>query len=26
MDICRKVPPPRVEVAPEHWVDCHLYA
>jgi peptide/nickel transport system ATP-binding protein/oligopeptide transport system ATP-binding protein len=23
--ICRKVPPPRVEVAPDHWVDCHLY-
>ncbi|MBW2593433.1 MAG: ABC transporter ATP-binding protein [Deltaproteobacteria bacterium] len=26
INICRKVPPPRVEVAPEHWVDCHLYA
>lgn len=23
--VCRTVPPPRVEVAPDHWVDCHLY-
>lgn len=25
MGICRKSPPPRVEVGPDHWVDCHLY-
>lgn len=25
MDICRKEPPPHVEVGPDHWVDCHLY-
>ncbi len=23
--ICRKVPPPHVEVTPDHWVNCHLY-
>lgn len=26
MDICRKVPPPRIILAPGHWVACHLYA
>ena len=23
-DICRKTPPPHVEVGKDHWVDCHL--
>ena len=25
MDVCKKVDPPLIEVAPRHWVDCHLY-
>ncbi|WP_022669094.1 ABC transporter ATP-binding protein [Desulfospira joergensenii] len=25
MEQCREVPPPRVRVAEDHWVDCHLY-
>jgi peptide/nickel transport system ATP-binding protein len=25
MDVCRKVDPPLLEVAPQHWCDCHLY-
>ena len=25
MDVCRKVDPPLIEVAPGHWCDCHLY-
>jgi peptide/nickel transport system ATP-binding protein len=25
MDVCKKVDPPLLEVAPEHWCDCHLY-
>lgn len=26
MDVCREVEPPFVEVAPHHFVACHLYA
>jgi peptide/nickel transport system ATP-binding protein len=25
MDICREQMPPAVDVAPQHWVRCHLY-
>jgi len=25
MDVCKKVDPPLIEVAPAHWCDCHLY-
>jgi oligopeptide/dipeptide ABC transporter ATP-binding protein len=25
MDVCKKVDPPLLEAAPEHWCDCHLY-
>jgi oligopeptide/dipeptide ABC transporter ATP-binding protein len=25
MEICRQAEPPRVEVAPNHIVECHLY-
>jgi peptide/nickel transport system ATP-binding protein len=25
MDVCRTVDPPLLEVAPQHWCDCHLY-
>ena len=25
MDVCKKVDPPLIEVAPGHWCDCHLY-
>jgi peptide/nickel transport system ATP-binding protein len=25
MDVCNKVDPPLLEVAPNHWCDCHLY-
>ena len=25
MAICKKKAPPYIEVAPDHWVDCHLY-
>lgn len=25
MDVCKKIDPPLLEVASEHWVDCHLY-
>jgi peptide/nickel transport system ATP-binding protein/oligopeptide transport system ATP-binding protein len=25
MAICKKKPPPHIEIAPDHWVDCHLY-
>ena len=25
MDICRQAEPPRIEVAPNHVVECHLY-
>jgi len=25
MDVCKKVDPPLIEVAPKHWCDCHLY-
>jgi len=25
MDVCKKVDPPLLEVAPQHWCDCYLY-
>lgn len=25
MDICRNISPPHIKVAPDHWLDCHLY-
>jgi len=25
MDVCKKVDPPLLEIAPGHWCDCHLY-
>ena len=25
MDVCRRVDPPLIQAAQEHWVDCHLY-
>ena len=25
MAICKKKPPPHIEITPDHWVDCHLY-
>jgi peptide/nickel transport system ATP-binding protein len=25
MDVCLKIDPPLLEVAPQHWCDCHLY-
>ncbi len=25
MDICKKESPPRIDLATDHWVDCHLY-
>jgi peptide/nickel transport system ATP-binding protein len=25
MDVCNKVDPPLLEVAPNHWCNCHLY-
>ncbi len=25
MDICRKKTPPNINLAPDHWVECHLY-
>jgi len=25
MDVCRTIAPPHVRIAPDHWVDCHLY-
>lgn len=25
MPVCRDMPPPRVKVDQDHWVDCHLY-
>ena len=25
MDVCKEVDPPLIEVAPQHWCDCHLY-
>lgn len=26
MDICTQKPPPNVNLAQDHWVECHLYA
>jgi peptide/nickel transport system ATP-binding protein len=26
MDVCRKAMPARTDLAPDHWVRCHLYA